>query len=181
MSMSREKSGLSDKLTYTTFNTPLGKTGVAVTPYGICRVVLTISRESEFVETLKTISPSPKKQPRQLLEIEKEFHLYFSGKLKKFSYKPDLRQGTRFQQRVWEKLVFIPFGETRSYQWLAGAIRQPKAYRAAGNANGKNPTPIIVPCHRVIRKNGDLGGFTGGTHLKKYLLDLEKKFYASFS
>ena len=110
-----EKSGLSDKLTYTTFNTPLGKTGVAVTPYGICRVVLTISRESEFVETLKTISPSPKKQPRQLLEIEKEFHLYFSGKLKKFSYKPDLRQGTHFQQRVWEKLVFIPFGETRSY------------------------------------------------------------------
>ena len=181
MLMSREKSGLSNKLTYTTFNTPLGKTGVAVTPYGICRVVLTISRESEFVETLKTIYPSPKKQPRQLLEIEKEFHLYFSGKLKKFSYKPDLRQGTRFQQRVWKKLVFIPFGETRSYQWLAVAIRQPKAYRAAGNANGKNPTPIIVPCHRVIQKNGDLGGFTGGTHLKKYLLDLEKKSYASFS
>ena len=181
MLMSREKSGLSDKLTYTTFNTPLGKTGVAVTPYGICRVVLTISRESEFVETLKTIYPSPKKQPRQLLEIEKEFHLYFSGKLKKFSYKPDFRQGTRFQQRVWEKLVFIPFGKTRSYQWLAGAIRQPKAYRAAGNANGKNPTPIIVPCHRVIQKNGGLGGFTGGTHHKKYLLHLEKKFYASFS
>ena len=181
MLMSREKSGLSNKLTYTTFNTPLGKTGVAVTPYGICRVVLTISRESEFVETLKTIYPSPKKQPRQLLGIEKEFHLYFSGKLKKFSYKPDLRQGTRFQQRVWEKLVFIPFGETRSYQWLAGAIRQPKACRAVGNANGKNPTPIIVPCHRVIQKNGGLGGFTGGTHHKKYLLDLEKKSYASFS
>ena len=181
MSMSREKSGPSNKLIYTTFNTPLGKTGVAVTPYGICRVVLTISRESEFVETLKTIYPSPKKQPRQLLEIEKEFHLYFSGKLKKFSYKPDLRQGTRFQQRVWEKLVFIPFGETRSYQWLAVAISQPKACRAVGNANGKNPTPIIVPCHRVIQKNGDLGGFTGGTHLKKYLLDLEKKSYASFS
>ena len=68
MLMSREKSGLPDKLTYTTFNTPLGKTGVAGTPYGICRVVLTISRESEFVETLKTIYPSPKKQPRQLLE-----------------------------------------------------------------------------------------------------------------
>ena len=90
-------------------------------------------------------------------------------------------QGTSFQQRVWEKLVFIPFGETRSYQWLAVAISQPKAYRAVGNANGKNPIPVIVPCHRVIRKNGDLGGFTGGTHLKKYLLDLEKKYYASFS
>ena len=180
MLMSREKSGLSNKLTYTTFNTPLGKTGVAVTPYGICRVVLTISRESEFIETLKTISPFPKKQPRQLLEIEKEFHLYFSGKLKKFSYKPDLRQGTHFQQRVWEKLVFIPFGETRSYQWLAVAVSQPKACRAVGNANGKNPTPIIIPCHRVIQKNGSLGGFTGGTHLKKYLLQLEKKSNATF-
>ena len=83
MLMLREKSGLSDKLTYTTFNTPLGKTGVAVTPVGICRVVLSISRESEFVETLKTLHPSPRKQPNQLITIEKEFQLYFSGKLKK--------------------------------------------------------------------------------------------------
>ena len=175
-----EKSKPLKRLIYTTFNSPLGKTGVAATPYGICRVVLSIRSESKFVESLKTTCHSPKKQPRQLLEIEKEFHLYVSGKLKKFSYKPDLRQGTRFQQRVWEKLVFIPFGETRSYQWLATEIFQPKACRAVGNANGKNPTPIIIPCHRVIQKNGGLGGFTGGTHLKKYLLELEKKSNATF-
>ena len=175
-----ERSGSPKKLIYTTFNTPFGKTGVAVTPYGICRVVLSIASESKFVEALKTTYHSPKKQPRQLTKIEKEFHLYFSGKLKKFTFKVDLRQGTSFQQRVWEKLKAIPFGETRSYQWLATEIYQPKACRAVGNANGKNPTPIIIPCHRVIQKNGSLGGFTGGTDLKKYLLELEKKSNASF-
>ena len=180
MSNPLERSGSSKKLIYTIFKTPFGKTGVGVTSYGICRVVLSIQSESKFVESLKTIYHSPKKQTRQLIDIEKEFHLYFSGKLKKFSFKPDLRQGTNFQRRVWKKLTFIPFGETRSYQWLAAAIYQPKACRAVGNANGKNPTPIIIPCHRVIQKNGSLGGFTGGTHLKKYLLELEKKSNATF-
>ena len=175
-----ERSKPLKRLIYTSFNSPLGEIGVAATPYGICRVVLSIKKESEFIETLKTIYYSPKKQRCQLSEIEKEFHLYFSGKLKKFTFKVDLRQGTSFQQRVWEKLKAIPFGKTRSYQWLATEICQPKACRAVGNANGKNPTPIIIPCHRVIQKNGSLGGFTGGTHLKKYLLELEKKSNATF-
>lgn len=175
-----ERSGPPKKLTYTIFNTPLGKTGVAVTPFGICRVVLSILKESEFVEILKTLHSCPKKQPNELIAIEKEFHLYFSGKLKKFSFKTDLRQGTNFQQRVWTKLISIPFGKTRSYQWLATAIGQPKAFRAVGNANSKNPIPVIAPCHRIIRKNGELGGFTGGIHLKKHLLDLEAKPYATF-
>ena len=85
-----------------------------------------------------------------------------------------MRQGTYFQQLVWQKLAFIPYGETRSYQWLATEIFKPKACRAVGNANGKNPVPLIIPCHRVIQKNGALGGFTGGTHLKRYLINLEK-------
>ena len=181
MSIKTEKSKLLNKLIYTTFNTPLGKTGVAATPYGVCRVALKILKESEFIESLKEIYHSPQKKPQKFLNIEKEFHLYFSGKLKKYSFKVDIRQGTRFQQLVWNKLAFIPFGKTRSYQWLAVAICQPKACRAVGNANGKNPTPIIIPCHRVIQKNGALGGFTGGTHIKKYLLELEKQSYANFS
>jgi O-6-methylguanine DNA methyltransferase len=164
----------SETLTYTIFSTPLGETGIAVTPFGICRVVLSVSRESDFVEALKKLHPSPKKKPNQLKAIEKEFHLYFDKKLKNFSFKVDLRQGTLFQQKVWKKLLSIPFGKTRSYQWLAKAIGEPKAFRAAGNANGKNPIPLIAPCHRVIRKNGQLGGFTGGSHLKKYLLNIEK-------
>jgi len=179
MQISSVESKYPHTLSYTIFNTPLGKTGVAVTPAGICRVVLSISRESEFTQILKTLHPSPKKLPNQLIKIEKEFQLYFKNKLKVFSFKPDLRWGTKFQQRVWDKLASIPFGETRSYQWLAKAIGQPNTIRAVGNANGKNPIPVIIPCHRVIRKNGALGGFTGGTHLKKYLLELEKKPHAS--
>ena len=163
-----------ETLTYTIFNTPFGKTGVAVTPFGICRVVLSVLRESDFVEILKRLHPSPVKQPNRLKPIEKEFHLYFDRKLKNFSFQPDLRQGTLFQQKVWNKLMSIPYGKTQSYKWLANAIGEPKAFRAAGNANGKNPIPLIAPCHRVIRKNGQLGGFTGGSHLKEYLLNIEK-------
>ena len=163
-----------DTLKYTLFKTPLGKTGVAVSPAGICRVVLSVSRESEFVELLKKIHPYPQKQSGQLMTIEKEFHQYFNGKLKNFSFKPDLSQGTHFQQSIWKKLTTIPCGKTKSYQWLASAIGKPQASRAAGNANGRNPVPVIVPCHRVIRQNGALGGYTGGIHLKKFLLDLEK-------
>ena len=174
MQISSIESEQPHNLTYTIFNTPLGKTGVAVTPVGVCKVVLAISRESEFVKILKNLHPFPKNLPNQLIALEKEFQLYFNRKLKKFSFKPDLRQGTQFQQSVWKKLMSIPFGQTQSYQWIAAAIGQPKAARAVGNANGKNPIPVIVPCHRVIRENGDLGGFTGGTNLKQYLLDLEK-------
>ena len=169
------------RLTYNIFDSPFGKTGIAITTYGVCRVILSITEESEFVQSLKTIYHSPKKEPRQFKAIEKEFDLYFSGKLKKFSVKVDLRHGTYFQQRVWQKLAYIPYGETRSYQWLATEIFQPKACRAVGNANGKNPVPLIIPCHRVIQKNGTLGGFTGGTHLKRYLINLEKETCANFS
>ena len=166
-------------LIYTVFRTPLGWTGVAATPAGICRVVLALSGEPDFLKTLRTIHPSPKKSGDKLASVEKEFSLYFQGMLKQFSCKLDLARGTCFQQQVWRKLRTIPFGKTRSYQWLARSINRPKAFRAAGNANGKNPTPVIVPCHRVIRQNGDLGGFTGGTHLKQFLLDLEAKSYGS--
>ena len=166
-------------LVYNIFKTPIGKIGAAVTPLGVCQVMLSLSKESEFIKTLKTIHPNPQKLPNQLIELEKEFHLYFSNKLKIFSFKPDLLQGTKFQQRVWNKLKSVPFGKTKSYQWLATAIGQPKTTRAVGNANRRNPIPIIIPCHRIIRKNGDLGGFNGRINLKKYLIDLEKKGHAS--
>ena len=166
-------------LSYSMFRTPLGWTGVATTSAGICRVVLALSGEPEFLKILRTLHPSPKRSRDKLASVEKEFHLYFQGMLKQFSCKLDLTCGTRFQQQVWRKLMTIPVGKTRSYQWLARSINRPKAFRAAGNANGKNPAPVIVPCHRVIRQNGDLGGFTGGTHLKQFLLDLEAKSYGS--
>ena len=112
--------------------------------------------------------------PSRFKGLIKQFSYYFDGKLQYFDYPIDLRLGTPFQQKVWNKLITIPYGETRSYKWLASSIKQPYAFRAVGNANGNNPLSIIIPCHRVIRKNGELGGYTGGTNIKRFLLKLEQ-------
>ncbi len=97
---------------------------------------------------------------------------YFKGERSRFDVEMDLK-GTTFQRKVWSKLVQIPYGTTISYGELAKRIGNPKASRAVGMANGKNPIPIIVPCHRVIGKNGKLTGFGGGLDIKQTLLDLE--------
>lgn len=81
--------------------------------------------------------------------------------------------GTPFQKKVWQQLLDIPYGQVINYEQLAQRIEQPTAFRAVGNANGKNPLPIIVPCHRVINKNGHIGGYTGGVEVKETLLKLE--------
>lgn len=94
---------------------------------------------------------------------------YFAGTRKSFDVAIDLR-GTAFQVRVWQELLRIPFGGTRSYRDIAELIGQPKACRAVGSANGRNNVPIFVPCHRVLASGGKLGGFTGGIGLKKRLL-----------
>ncbi len=107
------------------------------------------------------------------LDTEVQLDEYFRGKRKKFSI-PISLNGTEFQQKVWKKLQSIPFGKTISYQELAEKIGDKKKSRAVGAANGKNPIPIIVPCHRVIAKDGSLGGFGGGVPIKRYLLDLER-------
>lgn len=98
---------------------------------------------------------------------------YFSGVRKSFDLKLNLT-GTNFQKKVWEALGNIPYGETKSYKEIAIEVGSPKAFRAVGSANNKNPIPIIIPCHRVIGKNGKLVGFAGGLHLKEKLLELEK-------
>ncbi len=98
---------------------------------------------------------------------------YFSGKRTQFEL-PLAAKGTAFQQAVWQALCRIPFGETWSYQQLADEIGNPKAVRAVGLANGKNPISVIVPCHRVIGKNGRLTGYAGGVETKQRLLELEK-------
>ncbi|MGF1762886.1 methylated-DNA--[protein]-cysteine S-methyltransferase [Aliivibrio kagoshimensis] len=97
---------------------------------------------------------------------------YFSGKRREFSI-PLAAIGTEFQQKVWHALTTIPFGETWSYKDLAIAVGNPKASQAVGGANGKNPISIIVPCHRVIGKNGSLTGYAGGLEIKETLLKLE--------
>ncbi len=108
-----------------------------------------------------------------LVETEKQLGEYFAGKRKTFSVALDMR-GTRFQKNVWEALVAIPFGETRSYGQLALQLGNPRASRAVGAANGRNPVSIIVPCHRVIGSSGKLTGFAGGLDTKARLLELER-------
>jgi len=107
-------------------------------------------------------------------EIIAELDAYFAGSLKKFSVPLDLR-GTEFQRRVWELLLHIPYGETRSYGQIARAIGRPEASRAVAQAVGTNPVAIIVPCHRVIGASGGLVGYGGGLHRKQALLELEAR------
>lgn len=107
-----------------------------------------------------------------LLETERQLNEYFQGKRKSFSLKLDL-MGTKFQNDVWQALLAIPFGETRSYGQLARQLGNPRATRAVGAANGRNPIPIVVPCHRVIGASGKLTGFGGGLKTKAHLLELE--------
>lgn len=106
-------------------------------------------------------------------DVFSELESYFEGRLKAFKTPVDLA-GTTFELLVWKALTEIPWGETASYALLAAKINVPGGARAAGNACGKNPVPIIVPCHRVLRGDGSLGGYTGGVDFKKALLKIER-------
>jgi len=106
-------------------------------------------------------------------EISGQLEAYFSGKLKSFDVKL-APEGTEFQKSVWKALCEIPYGETRTYKDIAVSIGKPKAYRAVGLANNRNPIAIIVPCHRVIGTDGKLTGYAGGLDVKEFLLKLEE-------
>jgi methylated-DNA-[protein]-cysteine S-methyltransferase len=107
-----------------------------------------------------------------LTEAVRQLRAYFAGALREFRLPLDM-QGTEFQKRVWGQVAAIPYGETRSYLQIATAIGSPRAVRAVGAANGANPVPIVVPCHRVIGAKGKLVGYGGGLAMKKRLLELE--------
>lgn len=111
--------------------------------------------------------------PESFADLVERFKVYFTGGKVNFPDELDLSGATPFQHRVWESTRLIPYGETRSYLWVARQIGKPGAVRAVGQALGKNPLAIIVPCHRVIASDGGLGGFGGGVEMKKYLLRLE--------
>ena len=107
-----------------------------------------------------------------LADAERQLAEYFAGSRKQFSL-PLCPFGTSFQQQVWQSLLKIPYGESRSYAQLAKAMGKPNACRAVGGANGKNPLPILIPCHRVIAADGRLGGYSCGLERKIFLLQLE--------
>ncbi|MCL2765659.1 MAG: methylated-DNA--[protein]-cysteine S-methyltransferase [Treponema sp.] len=131
----------------------------------ICNVSFKIKKNTE--DWKKNETPIIKKAAKQ-------FNDYFNGKLKVFDL-PLALHGTVFQLKIWNALQVIPYGETRSYGQLAAMIENPKASRAAGMANNRNPAAIIIPCHRIIGHDGSLTGYAGGLELKQQLLNLEKE------
>lgn len=136
---------------------------------------LEIGYEGNAVISLKRTDESEKKQGRTALTdlVYRQITEYFQGRRKAFTFPCELR-GTEFQKRVWQELCKIPYGETRTYGDIAAAIGNPRAARAVGMANHKNPIIIAVPCHRVIGANGKLVGYAGGLEMKRELLRLEK-------
>ncbi|NLB89040.1 MAG: methylated-DNA--[protein]-cysteine S-methyltransferase [Syntrophomonadaceae bacterium] len=121
----------------------------------------------------KNLTDFNEKETPLIKKAADELTEYFNGQRKEFDL-PLLFKGTAFQESVWQALQQIPYGETRSYKDIAIQIGNPKALRAVGMANNRNPISIVIPCHRVIGHKGDLVGYGGGIHIKKYLLDLEK-------
>jgi methylated-DNA-[protein]-cysteine S-methyltransferase len=127
----------------------------------------------EFENPRYPTPPQPPGADKIIDKARRELDAYFAGKLRAFSVAL-APQGTPFQKRVWDALLTIPYGKTRSYGQQAAAIGAPNASRAVGLANGRNPIAIIIPCHRVIGANGSLTGYGGGMARKKLLLDLEQ-------
>lgn len=149
--------------------TPLGDLVLAVTETAVVALVF---RKSELKRLGITAWREDGTSPL-LEEAERQLREYFRGERTRFDLPLDLK-GTDFQRRVWAELRKIPFGKTWSYQELAQRVGNPKAVRAVGTANGRNPACIIVPCHRVVRLSGEIGGYAGGVDKKVFLLKLEK-------
>jgi AraC family transcriptional regulator of adaptative response/methylated-DNA-[protein]-cysteine methyltransferase len=119
-------------------------------------------------------SPAVPGMNNHLRQLASELQDYFAGTRRTFSV-PLVYPGTSFQQRVWNELLQIPYGKTRSYEELANSVGLPGGQRPVGRANGQNRIAIVIPCHRVVRKNGQIGGYGGGLRRKQFLLELEKR------
>ncbi|CAH0528737.1 methylated-DNA--[protein]-cysteine S-methyltransferase [Vibrio hippocampi] len=151
---------------YTTMESPLGTVTIQTTDIGLTGIWF------ENHTTMPSELGEHNQQHEVLRLAKQQLQAYFAGQLTQFDL-PLAATGTAFQQQVWQALTEIEFGESLSYQQLANRIGNPKAVRAVGAANGKNPISIVVPCHRVIGANGSLTGYAGGIEVKKQLLKLE--------
>ena len=157
------------------FQSPLGPLLAGATDAGICLLEFSDRRmlEAQRATVGKLFGvPVVPGSNAHLERLQSELTDYFAGKLRTFTV-PLLYPGTDFQQRVWQQLLLVPYGETRSYHDLATAVGNPAAVRAVGRANGLNRIAIVIPCHRIVNKNGDLGGYGGGLRRKQFLLNLE--------
>lgn len=165
--------GLLD-VAYTTADSPFGPLLLASTPRGLVRVGLPNQDADELLAELATrVSPRVLEAAPPLDEARRELDLYFEGRLTEFGLPLDWRLSRDFRRRALRAIARIPYGQTRSYTQIARSAGNERAVRAAGTACGTNPLPLVVPCHRVLRSGGGLGGYGGGLPMKESLLRLE--------
>lgn len=160
---------------YASVDSPLGPLVVAATPKGLVRVSYTEFRREEDVleELARRVSPRVLEAPAKLDPVRRELDEYFAGRRREFGVAIDWSHLAGFTRDVLRTTAAIPFGDVSTYAGVAQAAGRPRAVRAAGNALGANPMPVVVPCHRVLRTGGGLGGYTGGLERKEFLLRLE--------
>ena len=164
---------MSIKLEYIIIKTGMGWVGILTSEKGLLATTLPHPTEKEACRLLGEGVEQAVQSPRCFDDLTERLKAYFSGEKVVFPDRLDLSKATPFQGAVWQAARLIPYGETRSYLWIAKRIGKPEAARAVGQALGKNPLLIIVPCHRVIASDGGLGGFGGGLEMKRRLLKLE--------
>lgn len=165
-----------DGIVFDWISSPVGPLVIAATGAGI--VLLEFGDPAHLtrqIERLRAVHDAPAAPGRNahLDRLERELEEYFAGRRREFAT-PLVQRGTPFQERVWRALLEVPYGETRSYLDVARAIRAPGAMRAVGTANGSNRIAIAIPCHRIVNADGRLGGYGGGLHRKRFLLELER-------
>ena len=167
------KEGLLD-VAYASTDSPFGPLLLAKTERGLVRVGLPNQDANELlVDLAERVSPRVLEAPAELDEARRELDLYFEGKLDRFDLPLDWSLSSGFRLRVQQAIVRIPYGRTANYTEMATKAGNERAVRAAGTACGSNPIPLVVPCHRVLRSGGGLGGYGGGLPMKRALLELE--------
>lgn len=168
-----DSQGLLD-VAYAHADSPLGRLFLAATPAGLVRVAFPGEDLERTLSNLSLrLSPRVLEHPARLDTARRELEEYFDGRRRRFDLPLDWRLTAGFRRRVLEATAKIPYGRTSTYAEMAALAGSARAHRAAGSALGSNPLPLVVPCHRVLRSGGSLGGFGGGLDAKRLLLDLE--------
>jgi methylated-DNA-[protein]-cysteine S-methyltransferase len=162
-----------DGLRYVTFNTDMGWVGILASTRGLLGTTLPQRSAEEARQLLGDRINYATWSPQRFEDLTSRLKSYFGGHQVAFPDELDLCGATPFQRRVWEITRLIPYGKTTSYLWVAEQMKHPQAVRAVGQALGRNPLPVIIPCHRVVNSDGRLGGYSGGVEIKKQLLSLE--------
>jgi methylated-DNA-[protein]-cysteine S-methyltransferase len=173
LSTAAADAGLLD-VAYATLDSPVGPLLLALTPHGLVRVAYVDGGEDQVLSELAArVSPRVIRAPRKLDEPRRELDQYFAGGRREFELPLDWQLIRGFGRKVLSAAARVPYGSVSTYKQMASEAGSPRAARAAGNALGANPLPIIVPCHRILHSSGGLGGYTGGLERKRRLLAIE--------